>query len=271
MKDITFPELNIKFSVNNIAFRIGNINIYWYAILIVFALGVALIFCKKDDRKYQIKFEDILEIAVITIPISIIGARLYFVVFHLEYYILNPNEILNIRNGGLAIYGGIIGAVITIAIYAKLKKMYILDIFDYVVPYLALGQAIGRWGNFFNREAYGIETNTLLRMGIIKNGRYIEVHPTFLYESICDLILFLILYCLRKKRKYKGQITYIYLALYGLVRAIIEGIRIDSLMLGSVRVSQILSVILCTIFTLMLLYKKRPLVKEKVKKKSRVS
>ena len=126
---------------------------------------------------------------------------------------------------------------------------------DYIVPYLPLGQAIGRWGNFFNKEAYGIETNNIFRMGIIENGQYIEVHPTFLYESICCLIIFFILYVLRYKRKYKGQMICIYLALYGLERTIIEGLRTDSLMLGNIRISQLLSIILCIICSIILIYK----------------
>lgn len=256
MKEITFPSFNLDFNINNIAISIGNINIYWYAILIVSAFIIGILFCKKDDGKYNIKFDNILELMIILIPISIIGARLFYILFKLDYYIQYPENILNIRDGGLAIYGGIIGATITIIIYCKRKKINILDVTDYLVPYLALGQAIGRWGNFFNAEAHGVETTSVFRMGIIENGKYIEVHPTFLYESICNLVIFLILYLLRNKRKYKGQITYLYLALYGFVRAIIEGLRTDSLMIGSFRVSQILSIILCITFTIILCYKK---------------
>ena len=133
--------------------------------------------------------------------------------------------------------------------YDKINKNIIfnenaLDVLDYIAPYLPLGQAIGRWGNFFNAEAHGIETTSFFRMGLIENGRYIEVHPTFLYESIACLCIFIILYILKNKRKYKGQITYTYLALYGLIRAFIEGLRTDSLMIGNFRISQVLSTIL---------------------------
>lgn len=255
MKEITFPGLNLEFNINSIAINIGNINIYWYAILIVSAFIIGILFCKKDDGKYNIKFDDILELMVILIPISIISARIYFILFKLDYYIQNPIEIFDIRNGGLAIYGGIIGAVITIIIFCKKKKIYILDITDYIVPYLALGQAIGRWGNFFNAEAHGTETTNIFRMGIIENGQYIEVHPAFLYESIGNLIIFTILFLLRNKRKYKGQLTYIYLILYGFIRTIIEGLRTDSLMIGEFRISQVLSIILCITFSIILIYK----------------
>lgn len=256
MNEITFPGINLYLNVNRVAFSIGNINIYWYAVLIVVSFIIGIILCKKDDKKYDIDFENILEVLIIVIPVSIICARLYFVLFKLNYYLEYPNQILNIRDGGLAIYGGIIGAVITIAIYCKVKKINILDMLDYIVPFLALGQAIGRWGNFFNVEAHGIETTSIFRMGIIENGKYIEVHPTFLYESISCFIIFIILYLLRNKRKYKGQITCIYLALYGLERAFIEALRTDSLMLGNLRVSQVLSIILCVICSFILIYKK---------------
>ena len=256
MKEIIFPSFNLKFDINSIAIHVGGISIYWYAIFIVLAFVIGIIFCKKDDGKYNIKFENVLELMIIVIPVSIICARIYFVLFSLDTYIQNAIQILNIRNGGLAIYGGIIGAIITIILYCKKKKIHILDMTDYLVPYLALGQAIGRWGNFFNAEAHGTETTNIFRMGIVENGQYIEVHPTFLYESISCLIIFAVLYFLRNKREYKGQMTYLYLALYGLVRAIIEGLRTDSLMLGSFRVSQVFSVLLCIIFSIIVIYKK---------------
>ena len=268
MKEIIFPGVGLNLNVSSVAINIGNINIYWYAIIIVSAFIIGVLFCKKDDGKYNIKFDNILELMVILIPISIIGARIFYVVFKLDYYIQYPENILNIRDGGLAIYGGIIGAIITIIIYCKKKKISVLDITDYLVPYLALGQAIGRWGNFFNVEAHGSETTSIFRMGIIENGKYIEVHPTFLYESICNLIIFLILYLLRNKRKYKGQITYLYLALYGIVRAVIEGLRTDSLMLGSFRISQVLSIVLFIIFTIIVIFKELKYKKEKNKNRN---
>lgn len=256
MKEIHFAGLGLDLEVNSIAIKLGNISIYWYAIFIVIAFLVAILFCKKDDGKYNIKYEQILEILLFVMPISIICARLYFVIFKLDYYIQNPTEIINIRSGGLAIYGGIIGAILTIFTYCKIKKISFLDVLDYFVPYLVLGQAIGRWGNFFNAEAHGTITNNIFRMGIVENGIYKEVHPTFLYESISCLLIFILLYAMRNKRKYKGQFTYIYLCLYGFVRAIIEGLRTDSLMLGNIRISQILSIILCIVFGIILIYKK---------------
>ena len=242
MNQVTFPAFNFIFHINKIAIHMGNRNIYWYAIFIVFAIILAIIFCKKDDGKHGISFQTILEIFVIVLPIAVLSARFYYVVFQLDYYLKYPIKILAVQDGGLAIYGGIIGGTIAIYFYCKKKKINVWDVLDYIAPYLALGQAIGRWGNFFNVEAYGIETKSLFRMGIIENGRYIEVHPTFLYESIGNFLLFLVLYYMGKKRKYKGQITYFYFIGYGVLRFMIEGLRSDSLMLGNLKISQIISI-----------------------------
>lgn len=255
MKTINFPGLGFKVTINEFI-QIGSIKIYLYAIFIIISFAIALYICKKKSGIYKIFFEDILQLGIFIIPISIIGARVYYVLFNLEFYVQKPIQIFNIRNGGLAIYGGIIGGIITCIIFCKIKKKSLLDLLDYIAPSLALGQAIGRWGNFINGEAYGIKTNFILRMGIIENGEYIEVHPTFLYESICDLIIFFILLYIQKKRKYKGQITYLYFMLYGLIRAIIENLRTDSLMLGNIRISQVLSISLFLIFGGILFYKK---------------
>ena len=179
MKEVVFPLLNLKLNINPIMFNIFGINIYWYAFLIVFSIILGIIIFKKNEGKFGIKFDNILDLLIYVLPISIICARLYYVIFSINLYWQNPLEIFNIRDGGLAIYGGIIGAVITILIYCNKKKISNLDMLDYVAPCLALGQCIGRWGNFFNVEAHGEVTKSLFRMGIIENGNYIEVHPTF--------------------------------------------------------------------------------------------
>lgn len=256
MREVIFPGLNnLSLKLNPIMFSIFGIDIYWYAFLIVLSMIIGIILCKKNDGKYGIKFDDILELAIVLLPVSIICARIYYVIFSLDSYLQDPLSILNIRDGGLAIYGGIIGGAVTAVIYCKRKKIPILDMLDYIVPYLALGQCIGRWGNFFNLEAHGSITNSILRMGIIENGKYIEVHPTFLYESICTFIIFFVLIILQRNRKYKGQITYTYLAMYSFARAIIEGLRTDSLMFMNFRVSQVLSIVLFIIFMAVLIYK----------------
>lgn len=149
MEEVTFPGLNLNFEINRIAISRGQISIYWYAIIIVSAFVISMFFLKRDDKKYGIEFMQILDMSIIVIPIAIICARLYYVVFKFDYYKQNILEIFNFRNGGLAIYGGIIGAVLTIITYCKIKKINVLDVLDYIAPYLALGQGIGRWGNFF--------------------------------------------------------------------------------------------------------------------------
>ena len=256
INEITFPSLNLKLHISRIAFSLFGVNIYWYAILITFAMALSIFLMNKDDKKYNINFDDILLLIILTIPIAFIGARIYYVIFNINYYFSNPTKILNIRDGGLAIYGGIIAGTITIIMYCKIKKINILDVLDYVVPYVAMGQAIGRWGNFINVEAYGTETSNFIRMGIIENNIYKEVHPTFLYESIVTFFLFIFLFNIRNKRKYSGQLTYIYLAIYSIARFFIEGLRTDSLMLGNIRISQLVSLIIFIFSILMILINK---------------
>lgn len=249
MNIISFPALNITLNIQKTSFKIFNIEVYWYAVLIVSAMAIAIAIFHKRDGLYNIKFDDILDLLFFLIPISLISARLYYILFKLPYYLSNPIEMFDTRDGGMAIYGGIIGGVITCCVFCKVKKINLLDLFDYIVPGLVLGQAIGRWGNFINCEAYGITTTLPWRMGIFETGKYIEVHPTFLYESITCFIIFLILLIMKNKRKFKGQITYIYLILYSLERAFVEGLRTDSLMLGEIRISQLLSIIVFCVFS----------------------
>lgn len=256
MKEIVFPGFGIKINISNIAFEFGELRIYWYGLIIVFAILLAFLFMKKDDGKYGIKFEDFLYLSIFLIPVSFICARIYYVVFYFDYYKDNLINVINIRDGGLAIYGGVIGGIITTVVYCKIKKINVLDMLDYITPYLALGQAIGRWGNFFNVEAFGEQTNSIFRMGIMQNGIYTEVHPTFLYESVADLAIFILLFCIRNKRKFKGEITFLYLMLYSIARFFIEGLRTDSLMFYNFRISQIVSIIMFVISILYLALKK---------------
>lgn len=237
-----------------VAFNLFGIDVYWYAIIITVALVVGLAILKMNEGKYNIKFDDCLDIFIITFPLSIIGARLYYILFNLQYYLHKPSEILNFRGGGMAIYGGIIAGTISILIITKVKKIDFLDMLDYTAPALALGQAIGRWGNFINGEAYGTETNLPWAIRVLENSVYKNVHPTFLYESLATFTIFIILTKLSKNRKFRGQITYIYIILYSFARFFIEGIRIDSLMLNNIRISQILSLILFVTFCGILSY-----------------
>ena len=265
---ITFPGLGLNLHISKIAFTIFNIEIYWYAIFIVVSIIISLIILKIKDGMLKINFYQIVDLFIYLIPISFIFARLYYVIFNINYYKNNINNILNIRDGGLAIYGGLIGGIITCLIYCKKKKINILDLTDYIVPCLALSQSIGRWGNFTNIEAYGTTTNLPWRMGIIENNILKEVHPTFLYESIITFTLFIILSKINKKRNFKGETTIYYLIVYSFARFFIEELRIDSLMLYNVKISQLLSAIIFVVscFTLSKIIKKCKSNKQKEKK-----
>lgn len=252
---ISFPELKLNFNINQIAFSIFNIDIYWYAIIIVFAIIIALIVLKLNEDKCEIDFQTILDLSVFLIPISLIGARIYYVIFNKSVFIEKPLQVFNFRTGGLAIYGGIIAGIITCYIFCKKRKINIWNLLDYIAPSLAVGQAIGRWGNFVNIEAYGEETTNFFRMGINENGIYKEVQPTFLYESISTFLIFLFLMYLIRKRKFKGEIVCIYFILYSFARFWIEGIRSDSLMFYNFRISQVLSLTIFVIFIFVLWYK----------------
>lgn len=184
--------------------------------------------------------------------------------FNLNYYLKNPSSIIKIRDGGIAIYGAIINIIIFALLYCKFKKINFSDLADYLIPYLALGQCFGRWGNFFNVEAYGSRTNSLFRMGINSTSGYIEVHPVFFYESVCTLVIFFILIFMRRKRKFEGQIFCMYFILYSFVRLFLEGLRLDSLWLGDFRVSQLLSIILFIVFLIIYIKKFRSINKNKI-------
>lgn len=206
------------------------IPIAWYAVIITFAFLIGIILLKKDNGLFNIKFEDILDLSIYVIPLSIMGARIYYIVFSFDEFGWNFLKMINIRTGGLAIYGGIISGALTVILFSKKRNIKILDVLDLITPYLALGQAVGRWGNFFNVEAYGSETTLPWRMGIYIAGKYTEVHPTFLYESIADFAIFCILLIIRKNRKFSGEIVYLYIIMYSFIRFFIEGLRTDSLM-----------------------------------------
>lgn len=237
--------------ISRAAFTVFGFDIYWYAIFITIAIVFGYIWALVHDGRFKIKFDDVFNLSLIMLPTAFICARLYYIVFNLDYYISNPSEILQVRNGGLAIYGGIIGAILAIIVFCKIKKIKTLDLLDYLAPVLPLGQAIGRWGNYVNIEAYGSETTGPIKMEIVEDGATKFVHPTFLYESVLSLILFIIVWKLSKNRKFSGQIAFVYLMGYGLIRFFVEGLRTDSLMLGSIRVSQALSAIIFVVATIL--------------------
>lgn len=225
--------------MDRVAFSIFGIDIMWYGILITLGVILGYVVAVKLAKLENISENTILDILVWALPLAIVGARAYYVIFEWDYYSKNLGEIIDIRGGGLAIYGGIIAAVITCYFICKKKNLKFLKLLDIFMPAIALGQAIGRWGNFINKEAYGTPTN--LPWAITIDG--VKVHPTFLYESLGDFIIFLILvYIFKNKKKFDGQITSLYMILYGILRFFVEGLRTDSLYIGALRVSQLVSI-----------------------------
>ena len=249
---ISFPKLGIKFNIQE-SFQVFVLTVRWYGFIICLGMILCMILGIRFCKRYDLNSDKILDYVLFALPSAIIGARIYYVIFRWDYYSANPGEIVKIWHGGLAIYGGIIAAALAIFITARIKKDKFLHILDFAMPYIMLGQAIGRWGNFVNQEAYGSATTWALGMTGSKIeqevGYGVLVHPTFLYESVWCLIGFAILVIFRKRfQKSYGEVTALYMCLYGAERAVVESLRTDSLMitLGSteLRVSQILSVML---------------------------
>ncbi len=224
---------------NPIAFTIAGIDIRWYGILIGVAFLLAIYISYLRAPKFGIVQDDILDLTIFLIPCSIIGARAYYVIFSYDNYRGNFIQMLNLRAGGLAIHGGIIAGVIVSYIVAKRKKIKFSNLADLIMPQVALAQAIGRWGNFFNSEAHGGPTN--LPWAITVYGE--KVHPTFLYESIWCFFIFILLIFLSNKIKFNGQIALLYAMLYSFERFWVEGLRTDSLMIGKFRQAQVLSLV----------------------------
>lgn len=223
--------------MNPVAFNILGLEIRWYGILIAFGMLLGIKIAMIQAKKNSIKEESILDIVLWAIPASIIGARIYYVIFNWQYYKFDFFKIINTRLGGMAIHGGLIGGVLAIHFICKFKKLDFIKMLDIIVVGLPLGQAIGRWGNFINKEAHGGPTN--LPWGIIVDGQ--KVHPTFLYESIWDFALFMFLLHISKKKEYKGQVFVLYAIIYSVGRFFIEGLRTDSLMIGPIRTAQLIS------------------------------
>ncbi len=193
MDKILFPNLGLEFTVNKIAFSIFGIDIAWYAILITLGIIIAMIISYRNAKKIGLDTEKFMDMFFYMIVFGVIGARIYYVLFNFSLYKDDLLSVFNIREGGIAIYGAILFGVLTVFIYTKIRKQKFLDCTDCIVPGLALAQGIGRWGNFVNQEAYGYETNSLFGMSIVENGRTITVHPTFLYESMLNIFVFIVL------------------------------------------------------------------------------
>jgi|SRR5690625_2557833 len=239
--------------MNPVAFEIFGISIRWYGILISMGVLIGGIIALNEAKRKGIDEEIILDLLIFAIPAAIIGARLYYVAFSWDQYKDNPITALNFRNGGLAIHGAIIAAIIVGVIFCRVRKQNFWLIADIAAPSLILGQAIGRWGNYINQEAYGRPTD--LPWGIMVDG--VKVHPTFLYESLWNfLVFFFLIWYRRKKADVKGEIFLLYLILYSFIRYFVEGLRTDSLMWGSIRVAQLISIVAIVIASA-ILYKKK--------------
>ena len=238
---ICFPFLG-SWTINPPAYiTVFGRNIYLYGILIALGFVLAIAVCARIAPKFGISADSFYDLAIWMIPMTILGARLYFVAFRWDYYEAHPAEIFAVWEGGLAIYGGIIAGFLTCWVFCRVKKISFPAMLDVLI--------LGRWGNFFNREAFGAETDIFCRMGLISpDGSVIYVHPTFLYESLWNLagLIFLTLFVKMGKRRYDGHCILIYFFWYGLGRAWIEGLRTDSLYIGTtgIRVSQLLSIVL---------------------------
>nr|WP_300002276.1 prolipoprotein diacylglyceryl transferase [Tissierella sp.] len=237
-----------------VAFELFGLPIRWYGIFIATAVFLGTIIALKQAKLYGIKENDFLDLLLYAIPISIIGARAYYVIFSWDLYRDNPIEALNFRGGGLAIHGVLIGAVLTTFIFTKKRKIPFWKLLDSAAPSLILGQAIGRWGNFANQEAHGGPTD--LPWGIMIDG--VKVHPTFLYESIWNLGVFIFLmWYSRNKKHVDGAVFLWYIILYSFIRFFIEALRTDSLMWGDFRVAQLISVALIIVSSYILYTKKK--------------
>ena len=243
---ISFPFLGVEVNPPR-TLSIGPLNAYYYGLIIAVGLILAVMYACKRSKEFGLKEDDILDGVLWVTPFAIICARIYYVAFSWEDYASNPISMLYIWEGGIAIYGGVIGAIIGMWAICKYKKLKLTTVLDLILMVFLLGQAIGRWGNFMNREAFGAATDSFFRMGLFneKTGAWEYYHPTFLYESLWNLTGFVLLAVLSRKRKYDGQIALGYAAWYGLGRAFIEGLRVDSLWWGPFRVSQVLAAVTC--------------------------
>ncbi len=247
MYHVSFPGLGLEFEINRVAFSVGEFNIYWYAILITTGVVLALLYAKFNCKRFCCNMDQVLNCFIVGLITAVIGARLYYVVFSWDKFADDPISMLYIRDGGLAIYGGIIGGLLGGGIVAKIQKMRLLPVIDMAMICFLIGQSLGRWGNFMNQEAYGAPTDSIFRM--VSEGTYgVAVHPCFLYESLWCALGVLLLHIFSKKwQKYYGQVTFLYMIWYGFERMIVEGLRTDSLYFmkdvfsETVRVSQVLS------------------------------
>lgn len=268
---ISFPmfgegfQINPPYSLNSLLAQLGkdpvSFDIYFYGLIIAIGFLLAVLYTSRFCRRLDMKMDVVYDYVIWAVIAAVICARLYYCITYTDAqgvhtYLRDPASMLRIRDGGLAIYGGVIGAVLAILVRARMRKESPWPAFDVMAFGLLIGQLVGRWGNFFNREAYGYETDIFCRMGLTLNGSTIWVHPTFLYESLWNLLgLLLLHFHCKKHRKYQGQYLFAYLFWYGLGRAAIEGLRSDSLWLipGVIRISQLVAIVTAVLAAAVLL------------------
>lgn len=243
---ISFPFLGIEVNPPRVL-ELGPLTIHFYGAIIAAGLLLGMLYSCKRGKEFGLKEDDILDGFLWITPFAIVCARIYYCAFSWHEYAADPISVLYIWNGGIAIYGSVIGAIIGMAVFAKIKKVKLAAVLDIVMIAFLIGQFIGRWGNFMNREAFGAATESFFRMGLYNTvtNQWEYYHPTFLYESAWNVVGFLLLHFLSKKRQYDGQMALGYAAWYGLGRCMIEGLRVDSLWWGPFRVSQVLAGVTC--------------------------
>ena len=253
--NISFPSLGLELNPPR-GIDIGNFSIRFYGLFIALGLVLAVVYALKRRKQFGFTEDHIMDGVLCIAPFSIICARIYYCAFSWTNYKDNLLSLLYIWEGGIAIYGAVIGAALGVIAYCWIRKLNLPALLDLVALGFLIGQAIGRWGNFFNREAFGAATDSFMRMGLLNTvtGDVEYVHPTFLYESLWNAAGFVLLHFLSKKRQYDGQIALGYVAWYGLGRTFIEGLRQDSLYWGTWRVSQVLAAVTCFIAVGILLY-----------------
>lgn len=240
--EIAFPALGLQWTISRVAVTVFGRDIYWYGIIICLGFLLGMLYLLRRCTAFGIQQEHLMDCMILCVPIGILSARVYYVAFEWDYYREHLSEVIAIWNGGIAIYGAVIGVVLTLLVYSRYRGISFLCLCDLAALGLPIGQCIGRWGNFVNAEAHGGATS--LPWGMSIDGAA-PVHPTFLYESGWVLIGFLALHFYSKRRQFDGEIALLYVAWYGLGRAWIEGLRTDSLYWGSFRVSQVLAIVSC--------------------------
>lgn len=256
---ISFPGLGLSCNPPR-TLEIGSFSIHYYGLIIAVGLLLAVIYACRRSKQFGIEEDDILDGVLYVTPFAVLCARLYYCIFAWNEggYAQNPISILYVWEGGLAIYGGVLGAIVGVAVFCKFKRIKLPALLDLVALGFLIGQGIGRWGNFMNREAFGaaVSEDYFLAMGLTNQltGQVEYYHPTFLYESLWNLTGFVLLHFASKRRRYDGQIALGYAAWYGLGRAIIEGLRVDSLYWGNIRVSQALAALSCIAALSLLIY-----------------